>query len=412
MDLLSYRQLVADCRGRAIAGRYVIRAGLGFGESGAVFLGQDRWNKRFVAVRRYAVDADDRYRVVSLVDRLLALEDSRNIVRCLGYDTEEPTPEEVAAQPDSAKQSLWFYVVSEFGGVSLERYLRRLGAEACGDYLDLSFRRRNEMLSIHVATEALTGLREAQKHGIVHRTFGPARIFLGFDGSVCVGGFDLADADVSREPFLKATIVADPCLAPEHVAGERCDHLSDIFCVGAVLYRMLTGRSPFANAFEICQRDPDLGLPGIFPGMDAILGRALAREPAGRYPDAQAMIRDLEIYERQRNPVDLGELLDACRRGVPLLLSDEVRAHLGVSSAPREAETGRRSGRARTGCPELRRSGRGHEPHGSPGRRRRGARRPGGHRGRVPLPRLRARSRRGYGQRPACHEPRDHVAAP
>ena len=92
-------------------------------------------------------------------------------------------------------------------------------------------------------------------------------------------------------------------MAPEYISGEPVTAASDLFSMGAVLYEVLTGRRPFtgetmqAIIFSVIQHEPappsqiDPALP---PAIDAIVARALAKDPAGRYPSAREMADALQ----------------------------------------------------------------------------------------------------------------------
>src|SRR5690606_5424064 len=80
-------------------------------------------------------------------------------------------------------------------------------------------------------------------------------------------------------------------IAPELYRGLPADHRVDIYALGALMYKLLTGELP---PMRFHADDPSgLGLPGIPLALQAILRRALAEDPAARYPTAQALATDL-----------------------------------------------------------------------------------------------------------------------
>src|SRR5205814_280215 len=100
--------------------------------------------------------------------------------------------------------------------------------------------------------------------------------------------------------------------SPEQVAGRPLDPRSDLFSLGVMLYEMVTGRKPFTGdsvitiTYNIMNLDP-AAPPGVPRAVQAIVRRAMAKDPAQRYPDAGAMGRDLEAAASGRLAVDSGQ---------------------------------------------------------------------------------------------------------
>ena len=328
MDIDAFRKLCERYRNKVIDNKYEILSGLGFGTFGAVFLGYERLKKRFVALKRVVVAQDDLEQVTAEIEGMEVLADSPNVVQSLGYAIGELSDQERAADPAFLSDKIFFYLVMEFGGVSLEPYLQRFGSEAYREDRDEMFWRQNEMLSIHVVKEALGGLRDAHERRIVHRDIKPANIYLGLNGAVRLGDFGVAKQLMQEEPMTGTIVGTVFYMAPEQVAGEEYGVNIDLFSMGIVLYRMLAGRMPFSNMVQIRTKQPDLAAPGIYPEMDQALSRALAKAPADRYQTAQEMINDLEDYEVGLEPVGFAELLDHFQENIRQLLSGEISSHL------------------------------------------------------------------------------------
>ncbi|HEX3771678.1 MAG TPA: protein kinase [Polyangiaceae bacterium] len=182
----------------------------------------------------------------------------------------------------------------------------------------------------YVARELLRGLesvhtvRDAagQPMVIIHRDVTPSNIYLSTDGRVKLGDFGIARS-ASRAtlstagPVLKGKFAY---LAPEQVAGEPFDQRADLFATAVVVAEMLIGRPLFAGSGQLavllairdCRieplRDARANMP---PGMFEVMERALARDPAARYPTAAALREALAPFDR--NPVaaraELGALV-------------------------------------------------------------------------------------------------------
>ena len=93
----------------------------------------------------------------------------------------------------------------------------------------------------------------------------------------------------------------------EQVAGKALDPRSDLFSLGVMLYEMVTGRKPFTGdsvitiTYNIMNLDP-AAPAGVPPAVQGIVRRAMAKDPVQRYPDAGAMMRDLEAVASGRLP--------------------------------------------------------------------------------------------------------------
>lgn len=166
----------------------------------------------------------------------------------------------------------------------VERPSRRLGVET----------------SLHVARQMLSGLDRLHYEGIVHRDVKPFNVMLAEDQGG-VGAVKLIDLGLSKlrgeKPYRhKGMVVGSPYYtAPEQEADpDGADARSDIFSVGVTLYRMLTGLLPNAglNRRPISAVHADLG-----DEWDVFFERALAPPPVDRFPDAMAMIAEMDRLE-------------------------------------------------------------------------------------------------------------------
>jgi serine/threonine protein kinase len=165
--------------------------------------------------------------------------------------------------------------------------------------------------AIHIAWQAAEALEAAHDAGIVHRDLKPANIMIeqGRGGAdvVKVVDFDIAKGpegegeELTRLGFVVGT---PEYMSPEQLAGERLDGRSDVYSLGLVLFRMLTGVLPFkggtaqdvmierlTNApMTLEQARPGLAMPA---GLQPVLDRALARNRNDRYARAEDLARDL-----------------------------------------------------------------------------------------------------------------------
>lgn len=149
------------------------------------------------------------------------------------------------------------------------------------------------------------GLAYAHDAGIVHRDVKPANLMVGQDGTLKI--LDFGVARIARETQLTqagSIIGTLNYMSPEQVRGETVDRRSDVFAVGAVMYELLSYRAAYPGSLsdgilhDILHGDPEpLAelVPGIAPGLVAIVERAMARNRDERYADLQQMQADLEV---------------------------------------------------------------------------------------------------------------------
>ncbi len=151
----------------------------------------------------------------------------------------------------------------------------------------------------HYGSRIAAALDVAHRAGIVHRDIKPANIMVCDDRRVLVTDFGIAkavdDIDLTQTGTLLGTA---KYLAPEQVTGAPIDPRSDLYALGVVLFEALTGQVPFkantdaATALARLQQDPPRVRslrPNVAPGLEAIVDRLMAREPAHRFPRAQAV---------------------------------------------------------------------------------------------------------------------------
>ena len=162
---------------------------------------------------------------------------------------------------------------------------------------------------IDVLRQICEGLAHAHRSGIVHRDVKPANVRVNADGEVKIVDFGIAliASSMSRVGHLVGT---PHYMSPEQVEGRTVDARADIFSVGAIAYELLTYRKPFDSESvsgvmsRIASAPPDASaLPRAdFPGLPAVVLKALAKDPAQRYQRLEEMRDDLEALVRQAAP--------------------------------------------------------------------------------------------------------------
>ncbi|WP_437816060.1 serine/threonine-protein kinase [Sorangium sp. So ce1078] len=177
---------------------------------------------------------------------------------------------------------------------------------------------------IALAERVLDVLIVAHDHGIVHRDLKPENLHIGNDGRVRVLDFGLARVldplleDVAGVPEMTKTstgvsIGTDDYMAPEQALGliREIDGRTDLFGLGATMFRLLAGRTIHGNLDEArlliavaTEKAPPLAqlAPTTPPGLCAVVDRALAFLKQERYPDARTMRADLAAVRAGREP--------------------------------------------------------------------------------------------------------------
>ncbi|RBY80849.1 Stk1 family PASTA domain-containing Ser/Thr kinase [Geodermatophilus sp. TF02-6] len=159
--------------------------------------------------------------------------------------------------------------------------------------------------AMSLAADICAALDFSHRNGIVHRDVKPGNVMITPDGAVKVMDFGIARAVSDSAATMTSTaavIGTAQYLSPEQARGESVDARSDVYSVGCLLYELVTGAPPFTGdsavsvAYQHVREDPKRPSsvdPAIPPELDAILLKALAKNPANRYQSAAEMRNDL-----------------------------------------------------------------------------------------------------------------------
>ncbi len=137
------------------------------------------------------------------------------------------------------------------------------------------------------------GLAEAHRQGVIHLDIKPANLLLAPSGDVKVADFGLARILANTLSKSTGHMVAGtiPYMAPEQLRGQRCDGRTDLYAIGITAYELLTGHPPFRDGDIQHQHlhEAPLPIPAQAPTLWPIVARLLAKAPADRFPDVQAL---------------------------------------------------------------------------------------------------------------------------
>ena len=252
-------------------GKYRIHEPLGSGGFGTVYLAEDTWIDKRVAIKiphRQNLDFGELLRE----PRLLASLNHPNIVNVITAEKQDNT----------------FFIVMEYvPGETLETIIASKGALDIATVLDYT-------------CQVANAVEHAHKQGVIHRDLRPANVFVTDKAVVKVGDFG-----TSRFLEIAAhgttVIGSPPYMAPEQFEG-RAVFASDLYSLGVTMYQMLTGELPYdtpaPSDLERLRRgelvsSPRLRIPQIPPAVDDIVMHALSGPVSTRYQRAEDFLQEL-----------------------------------------------------------------------------------------------------------------------
>ena len=170
--------------------------------------------------------------------------------------------------------------------------------------------------AITITKQMLVAARFAHRRNVIHRDLKPQNVILDDEDNVKVTDFGIARAGASDITEVGAIMGTAQYLSPEQAQGRPVTEASDLYSIGVVLFEMLTGKAPFdgdsavAVALQHVNQpapSPRETVPALPPELEAVVLKALAKDPAQRYNDADSFIKDLEVVEARlrQGPVDV-----------------------------------------------------------------------------------------------------------
>jgi serine/threonine-protein kinase len=270
---------------RLLGGRYQVGELLGYGGMAEVHRGRDLRLGRDVAIKMLRTDLarDATFQMRFRREAQNAASLNHPAIVSV-YDTGE--------ERTSTGETLPFIVMEFVAGRTLKEVLAVEG-------------RLLPRRALEITADICAALEFSHRHGIIHRDIKPGNVMLTQSGQVKVMDFGIARALASGATTMtqtSAVIGTAQYLSPEQARGEPVDARSDVYAAGCVLYELICGHPPFVGdnpvsvAYQHVREDPrppSMINPDVTPDIDAVVLKALAKNPLNRYQSAAEMRADL-----------------------------------------------------------------------------------------------------------------------
>jgi len=262
-------------------GKYPVTQEIGAGATSKVYLARDTFANRDVAIKVFQFDKNADEQAERMMHKSFVAEAS------LAGKLNHPHIVDIfdaVVEPDRS------YLVMEYvPGTTLEEYAKPDKLLPVTKVVEIVFK-------------CIRALEYAARHGIVHRDIKPANILLSAGGETKVGDFGASFQQKLTHTTQLGDVGSPAYMSPEQIRGETLTHQTDIYSLGVTMYKLLTGRLPFAAGtqaaltYAILNTEParPAKLRPEVPGLlDAVVMKAMEKDLAARYPSWLEFGKDL-----------------------------------------------------------------------------------------------------------------------
>ena len=304
--------------GRLLDGRYEILEVIGVGGMAVVYKARCHRLNRLVAIK-------------VLKDELSKDEEFRNRFHGESQAVAKLNHPNIMSVHDVSTHEGTDYIVMELiDGITLKQYMEKKGT-------------LNWKETLHFAMQIAKALEHAHGQGIVHRDIKPHNVMVLKNGSAKVTDFGIARLMSQSNTLTKEALGSVHYISPEQAKGGRVDNRSDLYSLGVVMYEMMTGRAPFDGDSPVAvaiqhinggATMPSVLNPNIPGGLEQIIMKCMATDPAQRYSSATALLYDLEEF--RQNPGILFSF------GAGAAVDEVLKVYPGSQAARRPRNTAER----------------------------------------------------------------------